>query len=93
MDDMLPDSSVQSPFNDVPIEITVCIGHAKPTVGELLMLAPNAILTLDAMVDDPVSLYVGERLIGKGILEENTEGDSGQLVVKLTEVSDMRGGI
>ncbi|KIN74585.1 Flagellar motor switch protein FliN [Sulfitobacter guttiformis KCTC 32187] len=57
------------------------------------MLGENAVLTLDRRVDDPVDLYVGDKLIARGILEE-AEGDaSGQLVVRLTQVVDMRQGI
>jgi flagellar motor switch protein FliN/FliY len=62
-------------------------------VRDLVMLGENAVLTLDRRVDDPVELYVGEKLIARGVLEE-AEGDaSGQLLVRLTEVVDMQQGI
>jgi flagellar motor switch protein FliN/FliY len=57
------------------------------------MLGENAVLTLDRRVDDPVELYVGEKLIARGTLEE-AEGDAkGQLMVRLTEVVDMQQGL
>ncbi len=82
-----------NPFTSVPIEVTVCVGKARPLVRDLVMLGENAVLTLDRRVDDPVELYVGDKLIARGTLEE-AEGDtSGQLVVRLTEVVDMQQGI
>ncbi|MCH2163728.1 MAG: FliM/FliN family flagellar motor C-terminal domain-containing protein [Marinovum sp.] len=85
-------SPENSPFTGVPIEITVAIGKAKPTIAELLSLGPQSVLSLDAQVDDPVSLFVGDKLIARGILEEQGEA-AGQLVVRLTEVVDLRGGL
>ena len=82
-----------SPFTGVPIEITVCVGTATPTVGELLGLGPQSVLTLDAQVDDPVSLYVGDKMIAKGVLEEKSGSTDGQLIVRLTEVADLSGGL
>ena len=57
------------------------------------MLGENAVLTLDRRVDDPVELYVGDKLIARGTLEEADGDASGQLMVRLTEVVDMRQGI
>lgn len=86
-------TDTSNPFTSVPIEVTVCVGRARPLVRDLVMLGENAVLTLDRRVDDPVELYVGDKLIARGALEE-AEGDvSGQLVVRLTEVVDMKKGI
>jgi len=82
-----------TPFTRVPIEIRVSVGHARPTVRELLALAPDALLRLDRTVSDPVDLYVGDRLIARGQLEE-LEGDTaGQLAVRLTEVAPENDGL
>jgi flagellar motor switch protein FliN/FliY len=75
-----------SPFREVPIEVTVTVGRARPSVGDLLDLRPDAVLTLDRRISDPVELYVGDRLIARGELEEVGEPGSGQLAVRLTEV-------
>jgi flagellar motor switch protein FliN/FliY len=84
---------MSNPFTSVPIEVTVCVGKARPLVRDLVMLGENAVLTLDRRVDDPVELYVGDKLIARGILEE-AEGDTnGQLLVRLIEVVDMKQGI
>ncbi|MGB5865956.1 MAG: FliM/FliN family flagellar motor C-terminal domain-containing protein [Sulfitobacter sp.] len=86
-------TDTSNPFTSVPIEVTVCVGKARPLVRDLVMLGENAVLTLDRRIDDPVELYVGDKLIARGTLEE-AEGDTtGQLMVRLTEVVDMRPGI
>lgn len=79
-----------NPFTSVPIEVSVCVGKARPLVRDLVMLGENAVLTLDRRVDDPVDLYVGERLIARGMLEEKEGSQTGQLVVRLTEITDLQ---
>ncbi len=79
-----------NPFTSVPIEVSVCVGKARPLVRDLVMLGENAVLTLDRKVDDPVDLFVGERLIARGLLEEKEGDATGQLVVRLTEVVDLQ---
>jgi len=82
-----------SPFSSVPIEITISVGKARPLIRDLLKMGRDAVLPLDKRVDDPVELYVGDRLIARGELEE-MEGDAqGQLAVRLTEVADLQDGL
>ncbi len=80
-----PDSGANSPFTEVPIEITVSVGQVRPTVQELLELAHESVLTLDRSVEDPVDLYVGDKLIARGELQES-EDDSGALLVRIIDV-------
>lgn len=75
----------EHPLHDLPIEITVSVGRARPLVRDLLSLEEKAVLTLDRRVEDPVELFVGSRLIARGQLEETEAGD-GSLAVRLTEV-------
>lgn len=89
MDDQ-PDTN---PFSHVPIEITICVGKARPLVRDLLRMGRDAVLTLDRKVDDPVELYVGDRLIARGELQELDGDQAGQLAVRLTEVANLRGGL
>lgn len=87
------DLSDANPFGQVPIEVTISVGKARPLIRDILKLSLDAVLTLDRRVDDPVELYVGERLIARGELQE-VEGDTtGQLSVRLTEVTNLRGGL
>jgi flagellar motor switch protein FliN/FliY len=89
MDD-LPDNN---PFSQVPIEVTISVGRARPLVRDLLRLSKDAVLQLDRRVDDPVELYVGDRLIARGELTELEGENAGQLAVRLTEVANLRGGL
>ena len=79
-----------SPFTSVPIEVTVCVGKARPYIRDLVKLGENSVLPLDKSVEDPVDLYVGDRLIARGMLEESEKGGNGQLVVRLSEVIDLK---
>lgn len=74
------------PLNRIPIEISVSVGKARPLVKDLLGLGENAILMLDKRIEDPVELYIGDKLIARGELQECTGGEPGQLAVRLTEV-------
>ena len=82
-----------NPFTSVPIEVTVSVGKAKPMIRDLVTLGHNAVLELDRRVDDPVELYVGDKLIARGNLEESGEEGNGQLCVRLTEVLDLKSGL
>ncbi|MEL6243499.1 MAG: FliM/FliN family flagellar motor C-terminal domain-containing protein [Pseudomonadota bacterium] len=84
-----PAADVSNPFTSVPIEINVSVGRARPLVRDLVTLGTNAVLTLDKRVDDPVDLFVGDKLIARGVLEEAEGADDGKLVVRLVEVLDL----
>ena len=77
------------PLTQVPIEITISVGKARPLVRDLLKLERDAVLPLDRRVEDPVELYVGDKLIALGELEEIDGDPSGRLAVRLTEVADI----
>lgn len=74
----------------VPIEITVSVGKARPLVRDLMHLGADAILALDRRIEDPVELYIGDRLIARGESHELEGEQAGQLAVKLTEVASHR---
>lgn len=85
------DTADGNPFGQVPIEIVISVGKARPRVRDLLKLQRDAVLPLDRRVDDPVELYVGDRLIARGELQEMEGDQAGQLAVRLTEVANLRG--
>lgn len=89
----MDNASENNPFAQVPIEVTISVGKARPMVRDLLRLSRDAVLALDRRVDDPVELYVGDRLIARGELEELEGDQAGQLAVRLTEVANLRGGL
>ena len=75
-------------FSSVPIEITISVGKARPLIKDLLTLGENAVLPLDTRVDDPVELFVGDKLVARGELEELDGESAGQLAVRLTEIAE-----
>lgn len=89
----MEDITDTNPFSQVPIEVTISVGRARPMVRDLLRLSKDAVLQLDRRVDDPVELYVGDRLIARGELTELEGDNAGQLAVRLTEVANLRGGL
>lgn len=79
-------STPSHPLSNLPVEVTISVGRARPLVRDLLELGENAVLPLDKRIDDPVDLFVGGRLIARGQLEQVTGSETGQLAVRLTEV-------
>lgn len=77
-------------LNQVPIEIAISVGRARPLVRDLLKLRRDSVLPLDRRVDDPVELYIGDKLIARGELQELEGDQSGLLGVRLTEIIDLR---
>ncbi len=76
----------------VQIEVTVSVGKTRLPLSELIKLEKESVLQLDSRIEDPVDIYVGDKLVARGELEEvDTEG--GHLGVRLTEVADLSGGV
>lgn len=88
-----PDLGTHHAFSRVPIEITVSVGKARPLVRDLINVTKETILPLDKRIDDPVELFVGDKLIARGTLVEMDGDDQGRLAVCLTEVSELGKGI
>ncbi|ARE40418.1 Flagellar motor switch protein FliN [Rhodovulum sp. P5] len=79
-------------LDKVPIEITVSVGKARPLLRDLLQIEQGGILPLDRRIDDPVELYIGDRLIARGELQETEGPDGGEIAVRLTEIIDTMPG-
>ncbi|WP_424977610.1 FliM/FliN family flagellar motor switch protein [Leisingera sp. S232] len=86
-------ADASNPFVSVPVEVVVSVGKARPLIRDLVSLGENAVLTLDKRVEDPVDLYVGDRLVARGQLEELEGDQAGQLAVRLTEIADLQSGL
>lgn len=81
------EAAESTPFSKVPLEIKISVGHARPMIRDLMRLTHDSVLPLDRRIDDPVELYVGDRLIARGALEEMEGGEeTGQLAVRLVEI-------
>ncbi|WP_380055113.1 FliM/FliN family flagellar motor switch protein [Falsihalocynthiibacter sp. SS001] len=92
MDEYSASEMGANPFSNVPVTITVAVGKARPLIKDLLTMGQNAVLELDRKIDEPVELFVGDRLLAKGELVELDGEKTGQLAVRLTEVVDIRNG-
>jgi flagellar motor switch protein FliN len=67
---------------DVPVKVSAVLGRARMEVGELLKLAPGAVLELDRKVGEAIDIYVNDRLVARGevvLVEE-------KLGVTMTEI-------
>ncbi len=78
-------SSPGDVFENVSVSLRICVGTARPTLQELVSLQPDAIMSLDRTISDDVELFVGERLVARGVLEEDVD-TPGQLQVRVTAV-------
>jgi flagellar motor switch protein FliN len=67
---------------DVPVKVSAVLGRARMDVGDLLKLAPGAVLELDRKVGEAIDLYVNDRLVARGevVLVEDKLG------VTMTEI-------
>ena len=73
---------------NVPIEVVISVGKARPTLSDLVALRRDSVLPLDSKIEDPVEIMIGDRVIARGELQE-IDGESGRLGVRLTEVADL----
>lgn len=70
---------------ELPVRILVSIGTAKITIQQLLALTKDTVIDLEQLIEDPVDIYVGDRLIAKGELVEATDNEHG-IGVKMLEI-------
>jgi len=86
----MPDAetSKEDILQGVSVDLRVCVGSASPTIKDLMELGPDSVLPLNTQIDDPVELFVGDKLIARGFLETSVEIDDGGLSVRLTAVGD-----
>ena len=75
---------------ELPVRIVVCVGGAQVTVKDLIDLKPETVIDLEAQIDDPVDIFVGERLIARGALVEATDNENG-IGVRLVEICGIGG--
>ena len=83
-----PENAYKRSIFSIPVDVQVTIGTARPTVAELLQMRRDSLIQLTSKIDDPVELYVGNRVIARGELVE-ADGGAGTIGVRLTEIVDM----
>ena len=67
---------------DVKVQVTVGLGSCELPMRDVLELGPGAIIQLNQRANDPVGLYVNDKLIARGevVVLEETFG------IKITEL-------
>ena len=68
---------------DVPVKLTVELGNCEMTMRELLQLGIGAVVQLDKLANDPIDIFVNQKLVARG---ENVV-DEDNLGIIITEVS------
>ena len=51
---------------DVPVIVSAILGNSRMPIGDLLKLAPGAILELDRRVGEAIDILVNNRLVARG---------------------------
>ncbi len=51
---------------DFPLEVSVRLGEARKTIGQLLNLTVGTVIELDKLIDDPVELVVNGKSFAEG---------------------------
>jgi flagellar motor switch protein FliN len=51
---------------DVPVTVSAVLGSSRMPVGDLLKLAPGAVLELDRKVGEAIDIFVNNRLVARG---------------------------
>lgn len=73
--------------DNIEIEISICLGRTRQTVGKLSNLGPDDVLTLDQGIGDGVEICVGDRVIAHGEIVANTSADA-RLSVRISNTVD-----
>lgn len=81
----MSDATSAAKLRTVPVELRVAVGRVHPSIAELLDMRQDAVLPLDRRVDDPVELFIGDRLVAYGELVERPDGGLGVRVTELAE--------
>lgn len=59
---------LSNPLHGVKAVVSVCVGHAELTVGELLNAKEQQVVRLDRLVDEPVDIVLQGQVIARGHL-------------------------
>jgi flagellar motor switch protein FliN/FliY len=67
---------------DVKVRLTMSVGGAQLSIGELYALKEGAVLKLDKATSDPIDIYLDARLVARG--ELMVAGD--HFAIRITEI-------
>lgn len=78
--------ALESSLLDVPVRVDVVLGEVRMPIEDLLDLSQGEIVALEKKTNEPVDIYVSDRLMARGRLVVA----DGQLGIKLSEIIDER---
>jgi flagellar motor switch protein FliN/FliY len=53
---------------DIPLQVTVELGHSKRRINDVLKMGPGSVVELDQMEGEPVDILINQTLIAKGFV-------------------------
>jgi len=74
---------------DVPVQVDVVLGESRMAIEDLQALQHGDVVALERQANQPVDIYVSDRLMARGKLVIA----DGELGVTLTEIIDEPAGI
>ena len=74
----------ESDLMDVPVRVDVILGEARIPIEQLMKMSAGEVVALEKSTNEPVDIYVSDRLMARGRLVVA----NGQLGVKLSEIID-----
>ena len=51
---------------DIPLEITVQLGRTRIQIGDLLKLGQGSVVELEKLTNEPVDIFINQKLMGHG---------------------------
>jgi flagellar motor switch protein FliN/FliY len=82
--DVFSNTEAESDSEAEQLELRIELGRTHLTLDEVQTLRKGAVLLLDGPIDEPVFLYAGERLIGRGEIVV-VDGKIGVRVLEIEE--------
>jgi len=73
-------------LDSVKVKLSVVVGQAETTLGNLMTLKENAVLTIDRSVEQPVDLVINGSVVARGQLVVVADNFG----VRITEVSTLQ---
>jgi len=74
---------------DLELPLAIRFGRTRMPLGELVRLAPGAVIALDRALDEPLDVLVGDRVVARGELVE-LEGAYAVRIVQVARCSEVR---
>lgn len=88
MDSSADPSTSDVILRSVKIEVTVALGKARIPMNELSQMSVDSVFMLDCNIEDPVTLFVGNKRVAEGVLEEAEGADQGAIAVRIKQIFD-----